>query len=422
MNTRAIKSQDIASRLKIERKDDKWIVPSQTGKGKYTVDIEGKAPHCTCPDFELRGYKCKHIYAVEYTIKSETDTENHTTTVTKTVRVTYKQDWPMYNAAQANEKAHFQSLLHDLCQGIEEPDQHMGRPRQSLQDILFSMVYKVYSTVSTRRFNGDLEEACTKGYLTSVPHFNTIVKYFDNASLTPLLRTLIEQSSLCLKSVDVDFAVDSSGFSTSRYVRWYNARYGHEQDNHDWMKVHLMTGLKTNIVTSVEITGRYSNDSPHFKPLVKATARNFKLRDVDADKAYLSKSNLELVTKLGATPFIPFKSNTTGEGEGSILWEKLWHYYQLYREDFLTHYHKRSNVESTMWMIKSKFDEHIRNKTDAGIVNELYCKVLCHNICVVIQSMYELGIEPTFWTGEGTHTVEPTLCAEIPIAHNVPKK
>ncbi len=67
-------------------------------------------------------------------------------------------------------------------------------------------------------------------------------------------------------------------------------------------------------------------------------------------------------------------------------------------EDFLTHYHKRSNVESTMWMIKSKFDEHIRNKTDEGIVNELYCKVLCHNICVVIQSMYELGIEPSFWT------------------------
>jgi len=29
-------------------------------------------------------------------------------------------------------------------------------------------------------------------------------------------------------------------------------------------------------------------------------------------------------------------------------------------------------------------------------VNELLCKVLCHNLCVVIQSMYELGIDPTF--------------------------
>ena len=55
-------------------------------------------------------------------------------------------------------------------------------------------------------------------------------------------------------------------------------------------------------------------------------------------------------------------------------------------------------AESTMWMIKSKFSEHIRSKTDRAIVNELLCKVLCHNICVVIASMYELGIEPTFWT------------------------
>jgi hypothetical protein len=28
--------------------------------------------------------------------------------------------------------------------------------------------------------------------------------------------------------------------------------------------------------------------------------------------------------------------------------------------------------------------------------NEVLCKVLCHNICCVIQSHYELGIEPVF--------------------------
>ncbi|HLX59280.1 MAG TPA: transposase [Ktedonobacteraceae bacterium] len=403
MNVREQKGKEIASRLKIERKDNKWIVPSQTGKGKYTVDIEGKIPHCTCPDYELRGLKCKHIYAVEFSIKTETNHETQTTTITKTTRITYKQDWPMYNEAQTHEKALFQSLLYDLCHGIEDPVQTNGRPRFPLRDMAFSAAFKVYSTVSTRRFMCDLSDAHTKGYIEKVPHFNSILNYLDSESLTPILRDLIQTSSLPLKSVEVDFAVDSSGFSTSRYVRWYNARYGHEQDNHDWMKVHLMTGVKTNIVTSVEITGRYSHDSLQFKPLVKTTARNFRMRDVPADKAYSSRANLELVKKLGATPFIPFKSNATGEAEGSVVWEQLYHYYQLNREDFLSHYHKRSNVESTMWMIKSKFDEHIRSKTDTAITNELLCKVLCHNICVVISSMYELGIEPTF-------------CAELPLA------
>ncbi len=117
MNTREQKGKEIASRLKIVRKENKWIVPSQTGNGKYEVDIEGKVPHCTCPDFELGGLKCKHIYAVEYTIKSETDHEHHITTVTKTVRVTYKQDWPKYNAAQTNEKAHFQAFFMICARG-----------------------------------------------------------------------------------------------------------------------------------------------------------------------------------------------------------------------------------------------------------------------------------------------------------------
>ena len=125
-----------------------------------------------------------------------------------------------------------------------------------------------------------------------------------------------------------------------------------------------------------------------------------------ADKAYSSKGNLELVARQGGTPYVPFKSNTTGEGDGSTLWEKVWHMYQYHREDFLTHYHKRSNAESTIWMIKSKFGEHIRSKTGTAMVNELLCKVLCHNICVVIQSMYELGVEPTLW-------------AETPFAYKV---
>jgi hypothetical protein len=28
------------------------------------------------------------------------------------------------------------------------------------------------------------------------------------------------------------------------------------------------------------------------------------------------------------------------------------------------------------------------------------CKILCHNICCLIQEMYELGIEPEFWAGK----------------------
>ncbi len=63
----------------------------------------------------------------------------------------------------------------------------------------------------------------------------------------------------------------------------------------------------------------------------------------------------------------------------------------------MMHYHKRSDVESTFSMIKAKFGERLRSKSKTAQVNEVLCKILCHNICCLIQSIYELGIEPTFW-------------------------
>jgi transposase len=77
----------------------------------------------------------------------------------------------------------------------------------------------------------------------------------------------------------------------------------------------------------------------------------------------------------------------------------MWHYYMFNRETFLQHYHMQSNAETTFSMIKGKFSEVVRAKMPVAQVNEVLCKVLCHNLCVLIQSMYELGIESTFWEG-----------------------
>lgn len=67
--------------------------------------------------------------------------------------------------------------------------------------------------------------------------------------------------------------------------------------------------------------------------------------------------------------------------------------FTLNRDEYLTHYHKRSNVESTFSMMKRKFGDAVRNKTEVAIKNEVLAKVLCHNIVVVIHEMHELGID-----------------------------
>jgi transposase len=396
------RGQQIATTCTLTKKGRIWLVPSQSGHGRYTVNPDPEAPHCTCPDHETRGLKCKHIFAVEFAIKRKQHRDGSTTvtqtvTVTETIKKpTYPQAWPAYNAAQTNEKDKFLNLLYDLSSGIPPLPPAKGRRPLLLADAIFAACFKVYSTFSGRRFMSDLREAQSKGYLQATPHYNSIFNYLENPMLTPILRGLITESSLPLKVVEADFAVDSSGFTTSRFIRWFDHKYGVVRQQHEWVKVHLMCGVKTNVVTAVEIREKDASDTKLLPDLVHTTATHFDMREVSADKGYSSVNNTNVIASYGATPYIAFKSIHSGAAGG--LWEKMFHYFAFNRQEFMGHYHKRSNIESTFSMIKAKFRDHVRSKTDVAMCNEVLCKILCHNICCVIQAMYELGIEPAFWT------------------------
>jgi hypothetical protein len=349
MSIRQQKGLQIAQRANIIRQGLLWLVPSQSGKGKkYKVDAERR--ECTCPDFDFRREPCKHLYAVEYVIErqktttTQTDAEGNTaTTTTETVtikRKTYPQVWPAYNQAQTEEKRIFQYLLHQLCQGVGEPAQFNGRPRLPLEDMIFAMAFKVYSTVSGRRFVSDLKDAHGKGYLSALPSYNTVFRYFESEMLTPYLQMLIEESALPLASIEEDFAVDSSGLSTGVYIRWNDAKWGNKTRDlfgdgkgyivgkKDWLKIHITCGVKTNIVTAVEVTDAHASDVNYFKPLVETTAQNFAMRQVSADRAYLSAPNLQTAVDNAAMPYIPFKANSvTNEKRHSKLWKTMYHLY-----------------------------------------------------------------------------------------------
>ena len=47
-------------------------------------------------------------------------------------------------------------------------------------------------------------------------------------------------------------------------------------------------------------------------------------------------------------------------------------------------------------MMKRKFGDAVRSKSDVAMVNEVLCKVLAHNLCVLNQEECELGIEAMF--------------------------
>ena len=393
-NNRQIRGLEIAATKKLKQRGHLWIVPSQKlgTAGSYIVDP--RKEDCTCPDHKERGIKCKHIYAVEFSVQHEIRPDG-TRAVTKTARVTYRQEWTAYNAAQTHEKERMSELLRGLCDGIQSPQQTKGRPRLPLSDVIFSAVMKVYSTMSGWRAMGELRECTRRGKLDKAPHYNSVFHYLENPRLTPIFKSLVEESANPLRAIETDFAVDSSGFSTSNFVRWYDQKYGRLRSERDWIKAHLIVGVKTNVVTSVEITDGYAHDAPQLAPLVESTAKRFAMSEISADKGYLAKRSLEIIHRAGATPYIPFKTNSLAEGPE--LWRRMYHCFQFNRTEFFAHYHKRANVETAFSMIKTKFGAAVRARKRAAQINEVLCKVICHNLCILVQSIYELGIEPTFW-------------------------
>lgn len=327
----------------------------------------------------------------------------------KESKPTYPQDWTAYNEAQTKEKLLFMYLLRELVDFVVDDSlKRLGRPSVNVQEMLFCLGLATYCSKSSRRLISDVAIADEMHYISKKYHFNTILKYFNQSSLTPILKDLITLSSLPLKPFEERFAVDSSGFSTTMYSSWFEHKWISQDKRKIWRKAHVMSGVKTNIISSVEVTPSKVADSSMFGNLVNDTAKYFTMKEVTADKAYSSRNNLKVVYNNHGTPFIPFKKNVTNHSRGAYIWLEMHRLFVNHYEEFMQHYHVRSNAETVFAMLKRKFSPKLRCKSEVGQDNEILLMCLCHNICVLIQEYFELGVKIDF-----------NLCAKAIPAHKL---
>ena len=100
----------------------------------------------------------------------------------------------------------------------------------------------------------------------------------------------------------------------------------------------------------------------------------------------------------GAFPLVPFRKNATGlTPPFDTLWCDMHQFFIHNQDEFLQHYHRRSNVETTFSIIKLKFGTFLRSKTMTAQVNELLGKVLCDNLCYLVSATYKLGVGAGLW-------------------------
>ena len=395
IEARKSNGKEIAERFKILMKDGMWrVTSSKSPRKSYEVCFSPTNVSCTCPDHAATRGWCKHIYAVEHILRGGDDPpEPEDTPPPGPKRPTYPRDFAKINAAQTTEEDEFEPLLYNLCQTIPQPEHRRGRRPVPIGDAVFAVVSKVYMTKSARRVIPRLRVAHERGHLQKPVKFNTISSYLEKEELTEILLDLIIKSNLPLVSLETVFAIDSTGIVGSRFVRWTDIKY-RGLTEHVWAKVHLMCGVKTHIVTAATIGERNASDLVQLPDLLRTTAKNFNVREVLGDIAYNTVENQKEVDAIGAEAFFPFKKSHSGR-RGGIWREK----YLQWRDDyeyFSKHYHQRSNVESVMMMIKSKFGDAVRSKTETAMRNEVYCKLICHNIYCLIMAMHRLDIGAGF--------------------------
>jgi len=306
-------------------------------------------------------------------------------------------NWRAYNNSQTREKIMFLELLNDLCKLLDEDEYFgTGRKPQSLSHKIFCICLKEYTGTSSRRLISELEMCKRNHFIESLPHFNTVLNYLNNSKVKLSLTYLIQLSALPLVQLEDKFAVDSTGFSERRYLeKWSSIRQKYHL-HRQYRKAHCIYGVYSNAVVSCIVTAGTEHDSPRFKELLNNASKNFQIEEVSADLGYSSRENMKYAESLGITPFIPFKKNAKGTSMGAKIWNKMYKYFKNNKEDFLKHYHQRSNSESGFYMIKSRFGEFVKTRTDLSQNNEILAKILCHNICVLIQEIYLSNLEVDF--------------------------
>lgn len=242
----------------------------------------------------------------------------------------------------------------------------------------------------------DLAEAYRAGYISHLPHFNVFSNYLMNPEMAWLLTRLVEISSLPLAEHEQEFSADSTGLTTDRYAKWMDEKEIARQ-RRVWLKLHIMCGRRSNIVTATVVTPSAEADGPQLGGLLEVTSRNFRPLQVAADGAYYSRENMLRVARVGGVPYflIP-RHSLPADGCLPSACNLVLYLYARNRADFFKNYYKRNNVETAFSMIRACLGTNLRSTSTVAQYNEAICKVICHNLRVLGRAMHEESVSPNF--------------------------
>ena len=311
------------------------------------------------------------------------------------------------NISSRRERSFFEHMVSCLIQTIKEPVRKgPGRPPLSRRAVVSDLLHKVHENRPSRKFESDLlyyEEIDIRD--NHVPHFNTLNKYMREVWLTSTLFGMLYMTAHPMRNIEKIAAVDSTGFISRPPGQWHEVKHGRDDESEKTrakrrrrlrrgVKVHLISGVLSNIIMAATVTHINASDHEEFEGLLDQTLGHFEIEELLGDSAYMSHTHFELLAAKGIIPYIDFTSAVVSPPLDGTMWSKMHHLYIAHRELWDRHYHLRSNVETTNYMVKGAYGEYLLSRDPVAQVNEALAKCVCHNIWVLNKQTQIMGIDP----------------------------
>lgn len=305
-----------------------------------------------------------------------------------------KKRWPrdekIYNQIQENEFLNYFDFVKFI--GFK-----VCKTKRMRNIITCLLIWHKFPSLSSRRAKSFLKFLKKfKIISVKIPCFKTLCNYREEALLDNVLDDLLEESSKPLKEVEQDFATDATGIRTKLFSTWYSLRCKKEIKKRDHLTVHITTGVKSNIVTAINIEERSGRDNQIFREHVDKTSKNFCVKEFSGDGKYWCKENCIKVNEVGAKPYFRVWKNWSGKSRGCMIWKIMNLESRNNPEEYAKHYHKRSNVESTNMSKKMIHGEKVYSKNISSRINEEKLRWINHNLNVLNRAKYEWNIIPEF--------------------------
>lgn len=302
----------------------------------------------------------------------------------------YLRDESLYNKIQETEFLNYfefvRYLTNYVCKGKK-----MKRIIQCL------LIWRKFPNLSVRRARGFLLLLRKFRIISAdIPCFKTLSNYNEDNSLGIILDGLVEESSKPLSIIEHDFATDATGIRTKLFSSWYSIRCKKEIKKRDHLTIHITTGVKSTIVTAINVEIKSGNDNKIFREHVDKTAKIFKVNEFSGDGRYWCKANCNKVVEVRAKPYFKVWKNWSGKSRGCMPWKLMNLEFKNNPEEYGKHYHKRSNVESANMSKKMLHGNSVYSRLPSARINEETLRWINHNINILNRAKHQWKITPKF--------------------------